>query len=679
MSPLKPGFTIRVFDRNWGRVHLLKGVKISPRNWDGRDVGGPDIAEVRLDGTLEALNQAPNWLGYRVAIMSPDKQYIWWGDIEGVTISDKGTVSGCTLEGVANRIKVLYTVFDAGGGVSAGETDWAEDSESIALYGRREKRHSAGKPMRAAQAERMRNTLLKDVSRPIPVLDSLGAGTETFGTLHLEGFWRRLGRVYYTNNEGLTEYVDGSLAYPLGMGITSSNIAAVNLDGKYHFHQIFARLKGFAIPGLQFRVSGMAQAGNNGAFTVENGDAKDEKVLTASNIKFDPADDIEESPYAYQLVDFDVDDVIQISGAAQALNNGSHLIKTPSSTHIEISPSWSNAIVTEAPGASVTIRRGNQVTVKETTTNERTGANATITAYGQMIAQSFQTGTAAPWDAATVEVHIRKEGAPTDDVAVRLYTNSAGSPGTWVATATIANADIPGDDMGVWVSAAFDINYTLNPATTYWLVLVRADPNDAFNYYQVWMDEAAGYASGALKLHDGSAFQTPAEAKSLCFRVLGAVDTSDQLKAICESMGVFSGVFATLSGVKTHQYRDGKQTAAEEAAALMDTGDGSNQRIVATVGPQRNVTIRPIPDKSTAKYLWMGETKLATLQRTRVTLGLLPVAQWCELDNQKLLQGPMAKVSPFFVGYAGYDVDGGWRLNPARQPDPWSIGEVQNG
>ena len=255
--------------------------------------------------------------------------------------------------------------------------------------------------------------------------------------------------------------------------------------------------------------------------------------------------------------------------------------------------------------------------------NDRTGASVTVTAYGQAIAQRFQTGTSGTWGAATVELKVRKIGNPTDDIEIRLVTDSGGSFGTWVATALIDDADVSSDEQGRWVSASFDIQYSLTPGTWYWLGIQRVGAAHPTNYYQVWLDGDAGFP-GTLLLSDGTSYQVPTEAKSLCFRLLGAVDTARQVEAICNTVDAFDAVVVSNeSGVKTCQFRGGELYAAVEAGELLDTGDGSNVRLIATVNALRLVTIRTLPARSSALYLWREGT-LYTAQGRAVAAGRCP-------------------------------------------------------
>jgi hypothetical protein len=476
------------------------------------------------------------------------------------------------------------------------------------------------------------------------------------------------------------------------LGFTSTYVAAASRNGTHALHQMFGRFSEFAREGLQFRAVGFAQLANNQTYTVESGDAKEAVSVTKDTISFGANDDIYEG-VDYALAPFDSGDVIQVSGsvAGGGVNNGTHLVKTPSSTHIEISPDYHGApggtlnLVNEAAGLDINIVRGNSVIVTGATTpavvNEHAGASVTITAHGEMIAQSFVTGTSGTWTAAQVEIQVRKVGNPTDAVYVQLRANGAGVPGALLDSAFVDDADIPQSETGEWITFDLANTASLVPGTTYWLQVFRSGINDSWDFYELGIDEGGGYAGGTLKLFDGLEYQTPTSPKSLLFRVLGAVDTATQVQSIADSMGVFTGVTVQApSGIATNQYRDGTQYASDEAAALLETGTDASKRLLATVGAQRNVTIRPVPDASEAMYVWKGADALSTLQGSVETRGLLPVGSWCHLDDQILLQGALAAASPFLVEYARYDTGSeAWELRPAGAPDPWAVAEIPNG
>lgn len=668
-------FSVRVFDHNWGRVLLPAGIEFEPQTWDANAIGGAGSAEVIATGDMLRLLELSNWVGYTIWIMSPDNEYIWWGDIDDVALTHAGTTIGTTLEGVANRIKVAFTDDAPGGEMDAAETAWVQDDESIALYGKRERLLTAQNPIRAAQAEQMRDTLLGRVSRPIAVVGQLGPeGGETQVVLRCGGFWKRMGRVYYAEDNGLTEYVDGSTLWPLGLGFTSANTAFVNRNGRYSIHQTFGRLMGFTAPDLRISVTGSTS--NDGIFTIVSASEQEPESITKTTIRFEPADDIRDTVSDFGFIE--ADDVIGVTGSAA--NSGAHLVKTPGIADIEVSPTFAGGnIVNEAAGPSITIVRGNSIEVEQATVNERTGASVTVTAHGQMIAQGFYTGTSGDWALASVEIKLRKVGAPTDGVYVRLKSDSGGAPGSLRDSAFLDDADISDDEQGRWVAFNFTGGVTLDHATLYWLEILRSGANDSADYYEVGVDEQGGYGGGGVLLYTGSAYVSPLNPLSVLFRLKGAVDTALQVKAMCETVDVFANVQAAdLSGLETCQYRDGSLFAADAAQELLDTGDGSNVRLIATINPQRWALIRKQPDSTSARFVWR-EGALFTLQGKPVSPGLLPVGEWCVIDNPILLQGALATASPFFIESASYTVDQGWQLRAAGEADPWRIGETLDG
>lgn len=669
-------FSVRVFDHAWGRILLPAGVTFAPQSWDAEAIGGSLTAEVAAVGELSRLLELGNWLGYRLWIMSPDNEYVWWGNIEEVVFAHNGATVGASLDGVANRLQVLYTDDAPGGEMDSAETDWSQNNASISLYGLRERKHSAQNPMRAPQAEQMRNTLLGSVSRPVSVISQIAMGNdETQVTLRCKGFWSALSHIYYTDNNGLVEHTTGGTAWPLGLGFTSNFVAAKNNDETYGFAQMYGRFMHFG-EYQDLRITLTGSTSNDGTYTVLSGDAKEPVSYNSNLVKFIVNDDIEDTNEG--LTPFESGDLVQISGSAA--NSGTHLVKTPGKGHIEVSPSYiGHNLNNENPGPNINFLRGNGIEVEQAITKESCGQTITVVAHGQRIAQAFWTATSGEWVAATVEIKMRKVGEPVDDVLVRLHAYSGGAPGTLLATATILAADISADEQGRWMSAAFDVPVVLANSGPYWLAVSRTAANDSADYYEVYIDDTGSYTLGGLVLYDGSVYTLPVNPLSLLFRIRGAVDTALQVKAMCEATGVFIGVQTSdLSGLKTCQYRDGSLYAADEASELLDTGDGSNTRLIATVNPQRWALIRKQPAPTEARYLWRNGT-LCTLQGKPVLPGLLPVGEWCHIDDPLLLQGALATASPFFIESASYSPEAGWQLRAAGEPDPWKIGETLDG
>lgn len=116
-------------------------------------------------------------------------------------------------------------------------------------------------------------------------------------------------------------------------------------------------------------------------------------------------------------------------------------------------------------------------------------------------------------------IRIQTNGAPADDVLLKLYSDSAGTPGSLLATATISTGTITSSL--AWVTETLDTPYAGVAATTYHLEISRSGANDAVNYYTVSVDEGLGYPSGQFKIWNGAAWVARSPNADLAFRVWG--------------------------------------------------------------------------------------------------------------------------------------------------------------
>lgn len=128
----------------------------------------------------------------------------------------------------------------------------------------------------------------------------------------------------------------------------------------------------------------------------------------------------------------------------------------------------------------------------DNSTLENIGFNTT----NRKLAQSFQVSSAG--DLASIDIHIAKVNSPTDFITVELYSDSAGSPGTLLATGTTISAAALSTTRRYWKSTFF-LAPALLTSTTYWIVVGRSGSLDATNR-GVWsVNSTAPYANGELK------------------------------------------------------------------------------------------------------------------------------------------------------------------------------------
>ncbi len=652
-------FSVRVYDRNNNAVQVPANVRLSPAQWAAEATGGPTSATVALSGDAQGMMSLATWLAYRIEITS-DGAAVWWGEVDAVRVTTGGIEREMTLDGMANRVKVLYTTAVAGGGVEAAETDWVEDADSTARYGKRELVHSARGTLTAAQAEALRARLLatgKDPQRRLQFADSDEQAT---GELQCRGYWRRLNDVYFRQLAGLEEHnTDGGTAIPVGLGFESVYLAFVDADIP-QMHEIMGKLRYFGdYENLLWRVTGSLR--NDGTYQLLGGDNR-EPVEYTSTLNFEPNDDLYDEGNSTGLEFIATGDIIWVEGTAY--NDEARRVKTAGGSHIEVSPGWNSGYNYER--VTATIYRGTKITMNPQANNEAPNGVLikTVTAYGQRLYQTFSLGYNDTWTVNAVELRVRAVGAPTDSLRVSLYTDSAGAPGTLLEQATVLGSTLT--DGIEWVNIPFANTTALAYGTTYGLVIDRTGSMDALNFYEVEIDADAGYSRGAMTLYDGAAWQAPL-AQDLIFRVMGATDTAAQIAGVVSAAGV--EVDATLvesaSGIYALQYRGEEETALAIIDDLLAQGTSAGSRLLATVVSGALVRIYTQPVATARLWVWR-DGNLRAAAGAPAPAGWLPVGVWVHLDDV-LLTGVWAGLSPLFVERASYQPGRGWTLEAENQ------------
>ncbi len=146
-------------------------------------------------------------------------------------------------------------------------------------------------------------------------------------------------------------------------------------------------------------------------------------------------------------------------------------------------------------------------------------------------AQSFQIPSTSTIN--KVSLYLYKDAnVPTDDLTVRIETDSSGSPsGTLAnanATTTIAPASV-GTDVA-FVDATFSTTFNLTGGTTYWLK--ASVPAQATGKRYIWnANTAGGYASGEAKIYYTGAWNDPGN-HDLLFKIWGELGGSFLLNFI---------------------------------------------------------------------------------------------------------------------------------------------------
>jgi hypothetical protein len=670
-------FNIRAYDSFDVPMPVPDGVTVAPQRWSAQAVGGHYQAEIRMESSnAAALLHFATWLGYRLEIVNERGSAVWWGDVVEVEVAAGGMLLGTSLRGLANKVMVYYSRPMAGGAAEKAETEWDQDDMSVAQFGTWERRVTGTGYKSDADAIRLRDTLLTRTAYPAKTLRLGDEGQ--YATIRCAGYWQRLARVYWASEVGLVEYSENPIAlaegsggdavaaaaWPLGLGFTSSLVAFH--AGEYMIAEMAGKFANFTAAGLQVKVSGSAS--NNGVFTLAGADEKEAVSYTNTSIAFDANDDITDT--AGGLGFLDVGELIQISGSSG--NSGSAYVKTAKNiTAIEVSPGYGGTISTEAAGPSITLKRGNSVIVEEAVTDEEAGSAVTVAAYGQKLYQPFTAPDASiDWTVDQVELQVRAVGTPVDSLRVRLYTDSAGTPGSLLETVDVAGSSLSTTST-TWTAWDFANSQALNDSTTYGLEVSRTGSADADNYYEVALDSAGGYGGGTLKMHDGSAYQTPAAAQSLLFRMLDAEDTATQVATIVRgtSTGLYGASVENISAVNTNQFRDGERTGLDEAESLLDMGTSTGGRMLASVTQSEMVRIYGQNAPNDSRFVYTMDKRLLHKNGGVADEGLVPVGEWVHLDSAYMLPSSWASLSPFFVERAEYQAGSGLTLTPEANED----------
>jgi hypothetical protein len=290
-----------------------------------------------------------------------------------------------------------------------------------------------------------------------------------------------------------------------------------------------------------------------------------------------------------------------------------------------------------------------------------TGTQAIGDATAQTkVAQSFQLGTAAGWDALTVKVRMRKQNSPADTVYLDLCPNSAGAPGTALATASLSGAGLNGSTYQ-WVTFTFSAPVALALATTYWIVVRRSGAMDGTNYYMVDGNESLGYTRGVFRIWNGSAWVARSTDADMLFKVGGVKETTQQIVTLVTGAGqMLAGTtIENASGLYTCEYRDGDKSALVELRELLRAGTLGGARLLAEVGEDRMVRVYVEPTRTTSVEVMLDASgRLFNAKSELLAASEQPTGKWCALKDvlpPTLDVSRMAEPGLFFIEEAEYN------------------------
>jgi hypothetical protein len=269
----------------------------------------------------------------------------------------------------------------------------------------------------------------------------------------------------------------------------------------------------------------------------------------------------------------------------------------------------------------------------EAYTDIGTGTEPMGDTSSQQVAQSFQISVAGEWFSSSASFRARAEGSPADNCVVELCSDSAGAPGTVLASATIPGTSF--DDQLQWMGVELSPRVQLAPSTTYWLKIRRSGSQDASNHYIIDVNEALGYTNGAFKIYTGSWVNRSPNADML-FKVSGVRETSQQIAEMLTAEGQFLTGYTVsdASGVYSNPYRDGDNNVLYYLRELLAAGTSNGRRYLCRIDENRHLWIYEEPDPVLWGVAWRVDEYDNWYNAANVPLpkNTCPVGNWYSVD-----------------------------------------------
>lgn len=635
-------------------------ITVAPQRLSATATGGCDRAVIRITGPVYSLRDFLRVLRYRVHIRNPNGALVWWGYVHEVSVTSDGATDSLSLDEMYNSVRVIYARDDEDGAPVDEETAAATDADSIARYGTREMLYSVG-DADAASAEKVRDKFLALHAWPLSPDEGASLGDEDEVIIECRGWWHTLGWEYYADPTGREVFDASSGEQVVGWKLESTEVAFTKSDkGIYH--------KGVAFRALnakdKIKVSGSAS--NDGVYTIESGaDSNKETQYTATSIRFQADEEIYDDDNS-GLGILDKNDFFQVSGSTSGTNDRYWRLNEASANKLVIQKWWSYNIVTQAKGPSITLTRFLKMRLAESVNNAYPGSSITITVPGEKVYMKW-TPTSGTWSVAEIAIKVRKEGTPADNIKVELCANSSGTPGTVLASGTIAGSSI--GKGAAWKSATLNTPVSVSNGTNYHIVVSRTGAADEDHYYMLAVDENLGYAGGSMGLWDGAAWIARAVDADVPFQAWGTRENATQIASMLASSAFVASYEVATTGLLTRHYRDGRSTVLDEVTDLIEQGTSGGGGLVARVTPARTFQIEEESAYSADTALLASGNALYQPDGTRCAPGHLPAGQWArrrELPSSE----SYAKLSPFFIQSVEYDVRAdAWRWSRRGIPD----------
>lgn len=665
-------WTIDVRRRSGSRVIVPADLSVTVQMCRWAALGGPTAAEVAISGRREQLMALFDWLGCRIRIFNEFGSLVWWGQVDDIEVGLGSISVAAGLGMVANRVMAFYS-YDTANGRVDGQTDWSEDAESVARFGRCEKILSLNDTT-VEGAEKAIARELERYGRPriAPSFDE-GTGARLtcvgiFSTLERQ-YWQQLaGREVHSEDVG---NVQNAVGWKMGPK------TGIILGGKAgdRIGDIDAGFTG--LPADQRIVVEGSDSNNIGFVTAAEAEVASQVVQVMTTIVFDSDDDV-------SLPDGGDDDWAAFTEGNPILFEGDTpmdgvltFLRTKSTIwYMLVHP---KLVVNDPSADNITVTQGNAVEVSPAPVLEYDGNTITITADGIKIAQEFTLEhDTDDWPLHEVWVHLARVGAPTDDVVVEICADNSGQPGTVLVSTSVDGDSIP--TTAAWVEFGMGGTLELAYGTTYWLQVRRSGSSTTGDFFVVTLNDASIYARGDLKM-TGAAGTYNARLQgnaSMNFELWGHLPNVTQLANILGDHDLVAGVDTSqvTAEVWSRQYREGDQSARDEVETLLQW---TSERWLLVIDADERAVIYPAPAETAPVGVLGMDGRVRRRYGGAFEPGRSLAGEWVLLDDLPGYESDSVGVGVQFVEACEWDVAAGAMRLEFSDRRAWVIDGIVQG
>lgn len=171
---------------------LPPALSFTVQSYANAAIGGPTTSSIVVNGPVDSLVQALNWLRCPVQLFDARQRIVWLGWISDISLALGAISIGASLDPMGNSVRVAYALTGGSNAGTRATTASATDADSIAEYGTKELTISLGDGS-ASQAEQLRDVVLSQRRYPAATPGLADRSAEASVTLTGRGWWDTLG------------------------------------------------------------------------------------------------------------------------------------------------------------------------------------------------------------------------------------------------------------------------------------------------------------------------------------------------------------------------------------------------------------------------------------------------------------------------------------------------------